>query len=202
MRKKRQKWTYELLHKTALMYNTRGEFNKGSRSAYNACRYRGILDKVCSHMKGTPYVNWTVEKLLAESRKYVTRNEFRNANRSAYQTCCDRGILDKVCKHMKELPHWDKPHCVYLIEIFTKNNELYYYVGQTSDLKYRLGRHFRNKGSDSPVFDFLNKTPFYYTKYHIVKDNLTYKESIELERDTIKDLKDRKFNLLNKVLYI
>jgi len=199
--RKNKKWTYELLHKTALMYDTRGAFSKGSPSAYHTCYSRGILDDVCSHME---YVKtyWTDAMLLKKARKYNTRKGFQKGSPNAYQVCQSRGILDKICEHMEELPHWDKPHCVYLIEIFTTNNELYYYVGQTSNLKNRLYRHFHDKGSDSPVSDFLNKTPFYYTKYHIVKDNLTYKESLELERDTIKDLVDRGFKLLNKELFI
>jgi|SRR5690554_1441362 len=215
MRKKGQKWTYELLHKTALKYKTRSEFRKGNPNAYRASHRHGIFKDICSHMKspfyrmeGTPYVKWTNEMLFAEARKYKTRHAFRSGSVSAYDASQRREILEDVCSHMKKLPHWDKPHCVYLIEIFSTNNELCYYVGQTSELENRLYEHFCNKGSyspdrrvDSPVSDFLSKTPIYYKKHYIVKDNLTYKESIELERDTIKDLKDRGIKLLNKKIY-
>ena len=193
-------WTDEMLFAEARKYKTRYEFQKGSVSAYQVCRDRGILNNVCSHME---YVKtyWTNEMLFTEARKYKTKKEFQKGSESAYQACRDRGILDDVSHHMEEPSHWDKLHCVYLIEIFTIKNELYYYVGQTSNLARRLREHFCNwKGSDSPVSDFLNNTPIKYKKHYIVKDNLTFKESIELERDTIKDLKDRGVNLLNKEL--
>jgi len=193
------KWTNKMLFAEAKKYNTRSEFYKGSQNAYSACHRREILDEVCGHMEPV-LTYWTDDMLFAEARKFKTRNEFQNGNFGAYWACRSRGILDEVCGNMEEPPHWDKPHCVYLIEIFTTDNELYYYVGQTSNLARRLNSHFHFKSSVSPVYDFLNKTPFYYTKYHIVKDNLTYKESLELERDTIKDLKDRGIKLLNKEL--
>ena len=46
----RYKWTFEMLHNEALKYNTRGEFHKNSRTAYNTAYRRGILNKICSHM--------------------------------------------------------------------------------------------------------------------------------------------------------
>ena len=201
MRKKKyKKWTDKMLRDEALKYKTRGEFVKGSESAYRLSRKRGILDNVCKHME-YKYIYWTDKMLLSEARKYNTRRKFEKENVSAYDISRKRGILDNLCKHMEELPHWDEPHCVYLIEIFTTNNELYYYVGQTCDLERRLREHFKDS-SVSPVFEFINKNPIKFKKHHIVKDNLTYKESIELERHTIKDLKDRGINLLNKILYI
>src|SRR5690554_7442443 len=87
MRKKGQKWNYELLKKTALLYKTRGEFREGSKNAYNACCSRGILNEVCEHMEGTPYVKWSDEMLFAEAKKYKTRKEFRKANVSAFNAC-------------------------------------------------------------------------------------------------------------------
>jgi len=195
-------WTDEMLREEAKKYKTRKEFQKGSNSAYQTCRKRGILNDVCSHMEPV-LTYWTDEMLRDEALKYKTRGEFSKGSESAYVACRSRGILDDVCSHMEDLPHWDKLHCVYLIEIFTTSNELYYYVGQTCNLKDRLNKHFcNNKSSDSPVFEFLNKTPIKYKKHYIVKNNLTYKESLELERDTIKDLKDRGIKLLNKELYI
>src|SRR5690554_6981111 len=107
--RKNKKWNYELLHKTALMYETRYEFQKGSPNAYCACKRRGILDDVCSHME---YVRtyWTDGMLRDEARKYKTRFEFKKGSKSAYNTCHRRGILNDICSHMEELPHWDKPH--------------------------------------------------------------------------------------------
>lgn len=40
-----------LIHKEALLYNTRSDFTKYSHKAYDAALRRGILDQVCSHMR-------------------------------------------------------------------------------------------------------------------------------------------------------
>ena len=191
-------WSDEMIRDEALKYKTRSAFANESESAYRASLRRGILNEICSHMEGTPYVKWTDEMLRNEALKFNTRSEFAKENKCAYESACRRKIIDDVCEHMEPPPHQEKPHCVYLIEIFTTNNELYYYVGQTSALARRLNMHFQENSSDSPVFDFLNKTPIKYKKHYIVKDNLNYKESLALEKDTIKNLKDRGVRLLNK----
>ncbi len=47
---KYKKWTNEIIHKEALKYSMRIEFQKYSKSAYSLAHQRGILDKVCNHM--------------------------------------------------------------------------------------------------------------------------------------------------------
>jgi hypothetical protein len=46
-----RQWTDEELHMEALKYKTRSEFKYVNASAYAVARKRGILDKICSHMK-------------------------------------------------------------------------------------------------------------------------------------------------------
>ena len=46
----RIKWTDDLIKEEALKYNHKIDFIKKSPSAYNASRYKKILDDVCSHM--------------------------------------------------------------------------------------------------------------------------------------------------------
>lgn len=45
------KWTLEMLKEEALKYKTRGEFAKKNTGAYGVAWRRGILDKICYHMK-------------------------------------------------------------------------------------------------------------------------------------------------------
>ena len=196
---KGKKWTLDELKREARKYKTRGEFQKNNPRAYKAGWRRNLLNEICKHMRSGREIKWTENMLRKEALKYKTRGEFERESESAYDTCRFRGVLDEVCNHMENLPHWDKPHCVYLIEIFTTNNELYYYVGQTSNLERRLRSHFYNKGSDSPVSDFLNKNPIIFKKHDIVKDNLTYKESLELEQKTIDKFIQNNMNLLNTI---
>jgi uncharacterized damage-inducible protein DinB len=92
-------WTNEMLFAEAKKYQTRKEFERGLHGAYQACRKRGILDQVCSHMVDV-LTYWTDEMLFAEARKYQTRKEFERGSGSAYNACRKRGILDQACSHM------------------------------------------------------------------------------------------------------
>lgn len=103
------KWTNEMLHQEALKYNTRGEFQKGSPSAYIISRRRKILDQICSHMpnridrsgdKNSNY-RWTYEQLRKEALKYDHIVDFQNGSGAAYQAAWARGILKDICPHMK-----------------------------------------------------------------------------------------------------
>jgi predicted GIY-YIG superfamily endonuclease len=47
---KGKKWTKDEIHKEALKYKTRNEFNKFSNSAYQSATHNEWLDDVCSHM--------------------------------------------------------------------------------------------------------------------------------------------------------
>ena len=44
-------WTKEKCHEEALKYNTRGEFQKKSSTAYVKSRKEKWLDEICIHMK-------------------------------------------------------------------------------------------------------------------------------------------------------
>ena len=94
----RNNWTEEMIKEEALKYETRGAFQKGSQSAYQAAHSRGIIDSVCEHMDGN--ISWTEEMIKEEALKYETRGAFKKGSRSAYQTACKRRILDSICEHM------------------------------------------------------------------------------------------------------
>ncbi len=94
-------WTNEMLRSEALKYSNRGDFQKGSSSAYQIADSRGLLNKICSHMKYVVYP-WTNEELQKEALKYLSRSEFELKNENAYSAACRRGkpFLDKICSHM------------------------------------------------------------------------------------------------------
>lgn len=95
----RNKWTKDMIHKEALKYNSRSEFEKLSFAAYKAARYRKILDEVCSHMK-PKLRHWDYESIRKSALEFNTRSEFITMNRPAYKAALRRGIVDEVCSHM------------------------------------------------------------------------------------------------------
>lgn len=93
--------TLENLILEAKKYKSRGEFQKKSASAYVTARKRGLLDKICSHMR-PKRIKWTDDMIKAEALKYSNRAEFQHKSQ-AYSPAHKRGILDKVCGHMQEV---------------------------------------------------------------------------------------------------
>ena len=102
---KRIKWTDDMLAEEALRYETRGAFQKGSKSAYNAAQRRGLLGAVCGHMEAQN-VAWTDDMLAEEALKYETRGAFHKGSPSAYGAARSRGLLDAVCSHMDGNTRW------------------------------------------------------------------------------------------------
>ena len=54
-------WTKDNCHLEALKYDTRHDFQKGSKSAYSTAVHHGWLDDICGHM--IPQGNWTKRKI-------------------------------------------------------------------------------------------------------------------------------------------
>ncbi|HHF0554681.1 GIY-YIG nuclease family protein [Vibrio alginolyticus] len=99
----RLKWTEDLCRAEAMKYQTRYEFQKGSRQAHAAAQRQGILDKICQHMiKPKRKVYWTRERLAKEATKYKSRTDFANGSGGAYSTARKNGWLDEICAHMNK----------------------------------------------------------------------------------------------------
>lgn len=96
---KRIKWTDEMLFEAALEFDTRWAFQKGNNKAYQAASYRGLLDRVCNHMK-VCLTNWTDEMLFDVAAEFETREAFAVGNTNAYDAAFRRGLLDRICQHM------------------------------------------------------------------------------------------------------
>lgn len=99
-----QKWTKDKIIEEALKYNSRSDFQKGSRGAYKAANAQGIRDEVCAHMeyKVKPNGTWTKNKIKKEAKKYKLRSHFKKNAGSAYQAAKRLNILDEVCSHMSK----------------------------------------------------------------------------------------------------
>jgi hypothetical protein len=64
------KWPNKKLHQEALKHTTRGDFQIGSPSAYRIAAGRGILDKICSHMKKSTGSSGPEREILAIVKQY------------------------------------------------------------------------------------------------------------------------------------
>ncbi len=104
----RFRWTDEMLYGEALKYNTKPDFKNHNYGAFLAAQRRGIVNKICAHMKKLQ-IRWSFEELVEEAKKYKFRSEFETKNPGAYNSACNKKVLDKVCKHMKRPPNISPP---------------------------------------------------------------------------------------------
>lgn len=98
-KKKYTKWTDEKLVAEAKKYQTRGEFLKGSPSAWMTAKRRDMLDEITAHMYDARF-KWTKRMLKNEAKKYKTRSAFFKGSRSAYSAAVRMEILEEITEHM------------------------------------------------------------------------------------------------------
>lgn len=101
-RKRYKFWTKPRCARTALRFQTKGQFQLKKKSVYNICSKNGWLTDVCAHMtsKRVNHGYWTRELIQKTALKYQTRAEFTANNKSAYEAARKSGILQEVCAHM------------------------------------------------------------------------------------------------------
>jgi hypothetical protein len=93
------RWTLEALQKEAARYDSKIDFRKKSKKAYEVALRRGIVNDICKHMSEARH-NWTVEELQQRALKYKTRKMFEVNDRKAYRAAKVKGVFDQICDHM------------------------------------------------------------------------------------------------------
>ncbi|MCR5362326.1 MAG: GIY-YIG nuclease family protein [Bacteroidales bacterium] len=97
-----KKWTRENVFEESHKYQYRGEFSRGSQSAYNVARRNGWLNEmIWLKEKHKPTHYWTKERVFEESHKYTNRRDFvKNAKSASFHAVRNGWI--------KQMP-WLKP---------------------------------------------------------------------------------------------
>lgn len=110
-------WTLEKCKEDALNYKTRTEWEKNTRSAYNAAKKNGWFDECTAHMIEYRKPDYTLETCKEDALKYKTRNEWSVNSKSAYGAACNNNWLDICTSHMKYINrpngYWNnKERCI------------------------------------------------------------------------------------------
>lgn len=184
----KKKWTKDMVHKIALDYQTKSEFNKYAKAAYAAAKKYGWFDEVTSHMI-SPQIKWTKEMIASEAKKYKTKEGFRKGSPKAYSAAYGWGIMDEVSQHMVPLGDLFN-RLVYAYE-FPDNTA---YVGLTHDKDERDYLH-KIKG---PIHDYINSTGLNPTLKLISADYINALDAQKLEACTIEEYRNNGWKLLNK----
>lgn len=91
----RRFWTKEMAQKESEKYNTRIEFKKGNKNAYQAAQKYGWLNDLTKNMEYVDRTIWDYENSKKLAKKYKTRSEFKGANFSAWNNSRKNGWLDE-----------------------------------------------------------------------------------------------------------
>lgn len=101
------KWTKEDVHKEALKYTRRVDFQINSHSAESCARRNGWLDEVCSHMTRLRTKGRTKEECHQVALKYKTYKEFQKFDGAVHLYSKRRMWLGDITSHMKKNTKWE-----------------------------------------------------------------------------------------------
>lgn len=189
-RKNPNKWTNELLKKSASKYNSVKEWRTQEESAYATASMRGLLKELTKNMKKGKVEAWTKESALISAKKYNHIGDWSNKEGSAYHYALNNGFIDEATNHMIPLGNQYK-RCLYSISVKGTKK---IYVGLTGNAYRRKRDHFKTKR-----FVDLSKK---YGKNSIIFKKLTdyipVKDAIKLEIKLENDFKKKGYEVLNK----
>ena len=190
-RKSRGYWTKEKCQSESLKYDSRSNFLKYSKSAYNKSYYNGWLDEICSHMiKNRRDIYWTKDKCQIEALKYKTRTEFINNCAGAHFRALEEGWLDEICSHMPPIGNLHR-RCIYSCEF----SDHHVYVGLTSDFDKRKNDHLTQ--DKSSVYKHIKKTNLIPTIKQLT-DYIDVEKAKELEKEGVEKYVSEGYNILNR----
>ncbi len=94
------KYSDEELAEIAKRYSTSAELIKNDKSAYLSMSRRGLIGKLCGHMKRKAE-HHTIEELTAIAKGYDDLTRFKREQHKAYGAIQRRGLIDELCAHMQ-----------------------------------------------------------------------------------------------------
>lgn len=179
----------------ASFYDNRTTFNKKEPSIYRLCYKRGLLDKVCSHMKVKIHFNVKKEDVLAAALKYNARMEFKNSKEDgwAYNYAVKHKFLDEACSHMESVGN-KYYRCIYVYEI---PEDKVCYVGLTYSLYKRHLQH-QNPKFYSAINEYCKKRNICLPEPVQQTDYIPKEEASEMEKYYVNKYKSNGWRVLNK----
>lgn len=194
--KPRGYWTKERVFEAARNYNTKGEFHKKNKKAYEAAWRNKWLNEMNWFVEGKkPNGYWTKEMVFKESLKYDTKNDFQTFSGVAYVIAHRNGWLDEMnWLKNKHNPFQDPIYSVY--RYYFKNSNTVYIGLTAQNVNTRDTQHHEDKRSS--VYKFANKNNASIPEIKTLVSGL-YAEEAQYWEDRLKRIsKQLGFNLINK----
>ena len=181
------------IHKSALRFSRRGDWHAADSRAYQAAKFRGMFEKVTSHMEDgreSKPVKYSDELILTSALECKTRQEFRDKYHSLWSAARHRGLYHKAVEHMGPPcdPYRGANYQVYAYE-FSDNHA---YVGLTVNPQSRHSKH-----SDSgPVHSYATESGIKPNLLELAS-GLSAKDAVAKEVSAERDYYERNWIMLN-----
>lgn len=190
----KNKWDIDSIKKSALKYNTRGEWMRGCSRAYNVWLSIGKPEEIVEHMD-LLYVRdkWNSDTILKSALKYSTISDWVESESGAYNAWIKMGKNDSTISHMVKRKQENNKQIVYSY-IFSDNSV---YVGITSNEQKRRETHLNGSGY-SAVYDHILKLGEHPIKYNILEDFNIHKDAKILEGMWCEEYLNMGYTLLNR----
>lgn len=82
-------WNLQLVHEKALLFNTRGKFQRAYNGAYCWAKRNSLLGFVCSHMKTLP----NIADCVSVFTKYDKVSHVNKQNEAVYRWALRQGLM-------------------------------------------------------------------------------------------------------------
>jgi len=173
-------WTEEILRNEALKYQTKVEFKKNNRKAYDAAigKNKNFWNEITSHMDSSHYTKWTKELLIQEALKYDNISDFHSKSKGGYQAAKKIGddFIKIITSHIPPHRRWtndalrDEALKYTTKSDFRKNNRGAYQTSKDRKILNDICVHMEKIGSKHLriiyVYEFPDNSAYVGLTYH------------------------------------
>lgn len=175
-------WSRETVFAFAKKFNTKADFRKANKGAYNVAWRNGWLEQM-DWLDATVREPYTKEEVLTIARQYTTKNDFRKAVPNVYNSAQKNGWLEDMTWFVTAQKYDRHNYCIY---VYTDEENKVAYVGLTVDKKRRHYNHSTgyDKGEKvikSPVYLYYQSIGKTVPEPIYLEDRLTASEAREKE---------------------
>ena len=183
-------WTKDKCIEESKKYNTKSEFWKHSRSAYNAANKNKWLSELVWLRQGD---KWTYDSCLKEAKKYTTLTEFQKKCGGAYNKARKNGWLNEYTWfEIKWQVKWNYDTCLEEAKKYNSRTEFSNNNVSAYDVARKNG--------------WLDEYTWFEQKYFYLENKLSLLESVDLENMSDhqlieligQDILPREFKILTK----
>ena len=192
-------WSKEAVFAFAKQFETKTEFRKANKGAYNVAWKNGWLEEM-DWLDTSVREPYTKEEVLTIARQYTTKNDFRKAVPNVYNIAQKKGWLEDITWFVTAQKYDRHNYCIY---VYTDEGKKVAYVGLTVDKKRRHYNHSTGydkggKVTKSPVYQYFQSIGKPVPNPIYLEERLSASEAREKEHDWLMKYQEMGYILLNK----